>query len=75
MVFFFQTIMEYLLQITFEDMEEPIPWTGLSGTSRSIVSRGEIVTSQHTKVTKSRHAKLGPIPCCPTDVNQLGQAA
>lgn len=75
MVLFFQTILEYLLQITSEDTEELIPWTGLSGISPSIISQDEMVTSQHINVTKSRHARLGPILSHPTDVDQLGQAA
>lgn len=74
MVLFFQTIMEYLLQTTFEDMVEPLFRTGLCGASSSIFTQGEIVTSQHLEVTKSRHAKLGPILSPPTDVSQVSQA-
>lgn len=43
MILFFQNVTEYLLQITFEDMEEPITLKRLCGTSHSIVSQGEIV--------------------------------
>lgn len=35
MVLLFQNITEHLFQITFEDMEEPIPWAGYYSTSQS----------------------------------------
>lgn len=41
MVLLFKNIMEHLFQITFEDMEEPIPWAGFYATSHSIVSLGK----------------------------------
>lgn len=75
MVLLFQNIMEYLFQITFENMEEQIPWAGFYATSHSIISLEEIVTSQYLKVMKSQYTKLGHILRHITDAHQLGQAA